>query len=92
MEIYQLNLSNNVKSLKELFAIYTDNIFLGESGIERWNAFYDLLYLRLMNNDINLVINHDRHFFLDQEDMEYYKSVLKDMEIEFPEKISFNFS
>ena len=92
MEFFSLTLNKNIKSVEELFSIYTDNIFLGESKIERWSSFYDLLYLRLMSSDINLTVNHDKKFTLGQKDMEYYKDLLKEMKNEFPEKIYFNFS
>lgn len=47
-------LDGAIKSEWQLFAAFTDTMYLGESGIPGWDQFYDLLFNRLDSSDIQV--------------------------------------
>lgn len=53
-EFYVIKLDRDIKSELQLFAAFTDTMYLGESGIPGWDEFYDLLYNRLEFSDIQV--------------------------------------
>jgi len=53
-EFYVIKLDGSVRSELELFAAFTDTMYLGESGIPGWDQFFDLLFIRLHDSDIQV--------------------------------------
>lgn len=88
MECYQVEIGH-VTDKRELFEQYTRTMYLGESGIGNWDAFADLLYLRLQDSDINVVVNHVSPIALPSLDKEIYLRMVNEMRREFNNKISF---
>lgn len=53
-EFYVIKLNGEITSELQLFAAFTDTMYLGESGIPGWDQFYDLLFNRLDGSDIQV--------------------------------------
>jgi hypothetical protein len=92
VEYYKINVPNNIESPADLFSLYTETCYLGESGIDNWDWFEDSFYLRLKHSDIKIDVFHRGKLFLNQKDSEIYFSVMKDLMEEFPQKLNVDFS
>jgi hypothetical protein len=86
-EFYTIKLDRPMTA-KQLFAVFTDTIFLGESGIEGWNVFYDLLATRLKECDIRVVAEIHDGFSLSDEDKRIMESVMGSLEEDAPSKLT----
>ncbi|MEC7742025.1 MAG: hypothetical protein VYE13_06100 [Pseudomonadota bacterium] len=53
-EYYVIQLDAAIESELQLFAAFTDAMYLGESGIPGWAQFYSLLLGRLSGADIQV--------------------------------------
>jgi hypothetical protein len=75
-EHYTVTIDRSVSSREQLFARFTDTIFLGESGIPGWDQFEDLLYLRLAESDILVDLRNEDLTGLPARDCSTYLDVI----------------
>ena len=86
METYSLSVDETIVTKEQLFPRFTDTIYLGESGIENWDWFYDLLWHRFQcdlvvevsNRNLSGLPDRDRRIYLEQ---------LSDIQGEYPGKL-----
>lgn len=86
-EHYRISIDCSVTSKEALFSRVTDTAYLGRSSFNGWDAFYDLLWLRLDGSPIELEIDNRDLSGLTVEDRGKWLSVLGDLHEEFPEKL-----
>jgi hypothetical protein len=87
VERYILEIDENVRSGEQLFARYTDTIFLGESGISNWDWFEDLFYKRFKHSDICVLVTHRDLSGLSERDRSIYLECVSDIQRSFPGKL-----
>lgn len=92
MENYSIVISKKINSVKELFSIYTESCYLGESGIDNWDWFHDLIYTRLAYSDIKIHVLHKLKMEIDKNNLQIYIRLMKQLMDEFPEKLNVDFS
>lgn len=91
-ERYTVIIDATVQTKEQLFARYTETIYLGYSGIELWAQFYDLLFVRVEGCDILVDVAHRDLSGLTPEDRDTYLEILCMLEDEAPGKLQLVFS
>lgn len=86
MERYSVCVDETIVTKEQLFARFTDTIYLGESGIEDWDWFYDLMTTRFLSHMVVEVSNQDLSGLPDR-DRQIYLEVLRDVQGEYPSKL-----
>jgi len=88
-EFYVIKLGGDIKTEAQLFAAFTDTMYLGESGINGWDQFSDLLYYRLIESDIQIRVELSDDFSPSPKvitDIEWIQEALNE---ECPDKLMF---
>lgn len=88
-EFYVIKLDGDIRTEAQLFAAFTDTMYLGESGINGWDQFYDLLYYRLVDSDIQVRVEISDDFSPSLQvvtDIEWIQAALNE---ECPDKVMF---
>lgn len=88
-EFYVVNLDGQIQTEQQLYAAFTDTIFLGESGIQSWDQFYDLLYYRLDGSDIQVRVEIADDFSSWPEGAKHVADLQEALEEECPDKLIF---
>jgi hypothetical protein len=86
METYSVSVDDTIVTKEQLFARFTDAIYLGESGIENWDWFYDLLTHRFQSDLVVEVSNRDLSSLPDR-DRRIYIELLRDLQGQYPAKL-----
>jgi hypothetical protein len=86
MERYSVCVDNTIVTKQQLFARFTDTIYLGESGIENWDWFYDLMWHRFESDLVVEISNRDLSGLSDRDRRIYFEQ-LRDLQGEFPAKL-----
>ena len=87
MEHYALEIDEGVRTKEQLFARYTDTIYLGYSGITSWDAFDELMRDCFELRDINVDVHHKDLSQLSERDRGIYADVLAEVIARFPSKL-----
>ena len=87
MERYSIEVDEDIRTAKQLFARYTDTIYLGRSGIENWDSFEDLFRTCFEHRDILVDVFHKDLSGLGVHDLEIYQSVLAEATSRQPNKL-----
>ena len=88
-EFYVIELTGAIQSPEELYAAFTDTMYLGESGIPGWDEFYDLLFLRLDGADIDVRVEIADDFLRWPDAMTYVEKLKAALSEECPDKLVF---
>ena len=87
MERYSLEIDEGIRTKEQLFARYTDTIFLGYSGIVGWDAFEELMRDCFKLRDINVDVHHKDLSRLSERDRAVYADILAEVTARFPSKL-----
>jgi len=87
MEHYSLTIDGNMRSAEQLFARWTDTIYLGFSGITNWDAFAELMYDCFDGRDIVVDVAHGDLSGLGERDRRIYSEILAEIAARSPAKI-----
>jgi len=88
-ELYRIILDQSIRTSYSIFKLFTNTIYLGHNDIHGWNLFYDLLYTRLNESDIRVVVEIRGDFHLIPEELEIFRSISSSLQGDFPDKIIF---
>jgi hypothetical protein len=86
MERYSVSVDDTIVTKEQLFARFTDTIYLGESGIENWEWFYDLMWHRF-RADVVVEVSNRSLSSLSDRDRRIYLEQLRDIQGEYPAKL-----
>jgi hypothetical protein len=87
VEQYTVVVDGSVRTKEQLFARFTDTVFLGESGISGWDWFYDLLFNRLYASDISVAVVNQDLTGLPEVEQANYAEALASIQVDAPGKL-----
>jgi len=85
-ERYLIKIDESVRTKDALFSRITDTAYLGYSSFSGWDAFIEMLQLRL-EDDIMIEIENADLSGLLQQDRSIYLEVMTELACEYPNKL-----
>jgi len=87
LEEYRIRIDERIDDKLKLFAKYTDNIYLGESGISNWDWFQHLMSDSFDIRNLQVRVDHSGQCRLSRRDLELYLQTVLDIKAEHPRKL-----
>jgi len=84
---YRIRIDERVDDKLKLFAAYTDNMYLGESGISNWDWFDHLIWDSFDLRDIRVRVDHRGKSRLSGRDLEFYLRTILEIKSEHRGKL-----
>lgn len=82
MEHYSVVIDSEISSKEQLFARWTDTIYLGYSGISNWDAFRELMLECFEDRQIFVYAEHRNLSGLNKLDLKHYRELLAEIKSE----------
>jgi hypothetical protein len=88
MDSYTVRIDSSILTEQQLFARFTDTIYLGFSGIENWDAFYELMQDNFEVRDMLVTVIHEDLSGISPRDRAIYTEVVAGVAANWPDKIN----
>ena len=86
-EHFIVTIDGSVTTKDELFSRVTDTAYLGYSSFSGWDAFYDMLLVRLRASEIVIEVVNENLSGLSERDRDAYLEIMAEAAQEFPQKL-----
>lgn len=87
LEEYRIQIDERIDDKLKLFAEFTDNIYLGESGISNWDWFIHAIWDSFHYRNLRVRIDHCGQCRLSARDLEFYLQTVLEIKAEHSGKL-----
>lgn len=87
LEEYRIQIDERIDDKLKLFAEYTDNIYLGDSGISNWDWFISSIWGSFDIRNLRVRVDHCGQCRLARRDLELYLRTVLEIKAEHPRKL-----